>query len=698
MPNLLFEIGTEEIPAGYLAPALEEAKAILSRELTASGLASKCVAALATPRRIVVYAEGLPEKAPDLTTEVTGPKKAAALDPAGSPTPALLGFMRANAIKDVSEIRWKDSPKGPVASATVTKPGRRAVEVLTALLPTLVSTLHFPKSMHWVGKEPRFPRPIRSLVALLGEEVIPIQVGRVRAGRAVAGHPFLSPGTFELPKADLELYKTLLRERYVIVDPAERHARIEQVVKAALAAHGARVEDPELLDEVTNLVEYPNALECRFDEAFLAVPAPVLESAMKGHQRYFPVRGADGQLKARFITVVNRTAEQAPGIREGNERVLRARLADARFFWETDKAKPLESFVPRLAGIRFLGKLLTMAEKAERLRKLSARMAEWTGLEPRLRPLLDRAALLAKADLLTDMVGEFPELQGVMGEEYARVQGEPAEVATAIREHYQPRTVGDALPTTPVGVVLSLAEKFDNLTACFGSGLKPTGSQDPYALRRQAIAVVKIILERKLSFSLREAAREALALLPGEAAANTGAIDELMAFFSDRIYQMCVDEGKPFDLVRAALATGFDDVADLRRRLDTLIELSSMPLWAGLVEVVERTSNIQKNQDVDGDVDPSLLVEPLEKDLWKSWGDFAKTVEQLVTEGKYREASTVYHDAFAKPVHEFFEKVYVNVDDLRVRKNRILLLRRINHLYSKRIADLSQLPHDQPAP
>lgn len=694
MPNLLFEIGTEEIPAGYLPPALAEAKEILARELASTGLSAKVVQTIATPRRIVLYAEGLPEKAPDQTLEVSGPKKAAALDPKGAPTPALLGFLRANGIHSVAEIRWKDSPKGPVASATVTRPGRRAIDILATLLPSLVASLHFPKSMHWAGKELRFPRPIRSLVALLGSEVIPISIGPVRAGRTVHGHPFLSPGTFELPEADLELYKALLRERHVIVDVAERRARIEEVVKAALAPHGGRIEDPELLDEVTNLVEYPNAVECRFDEAFLAVPAPVLESAMKGHQRYFPVRGADGRLRARFITVVNRTAEQAPGIREGNERVLRARLSDARFFWEKDKATPLESLVPRLSGIRFLPKLGSMSDKAERLRRLSARIADRTGLDARLRPLLDRAAILAKADLLTDMVGEFPELQGVMGEEYARAQGEPREVASAIREHYQPRTVDDVLPTTPVGVVLSLADKFDNLAACFASGLKPTGSQDPYALRRQAIAVVKIVLERKLSFSLREIAREALALLPGEFAGNAEAVDELMRFFADRIYQMSVDEGRPHDLVRAALAVGCDDVADFRRRLDTLVELSSMPLWPALVEVVERTYNIQKNQDLDGEVDPALLVEPLEKELWKTWGDFAKTVEQLVTEGKYREASTVYHDAFAKTVHEFFEKVYVNVDDPRVRKNRILLLRRIHHLYSKRIADLSQIPHE----
>ncbi len=688
MPDLLFEIGTEEIPAGYLPPAIAQAKELLAKGLADAGLACGAITGLGTPRRIVVHAAEVPAKAPDQTVEVTGPKKAAAFDAEGKPTPALAGFMRANGIADVAQIRTEDSPKGPVVRATVTKPGKKGIEVLSALLPRIVADLDFPKSMRWVGKEPTFARPIRSLAALLGEEVIPIVVGRVRAGRVIAGHPFLSPGTFELPKADLALYQALLRERYVIVDPAERRAAIEAAVAKALAPHGARIEEPELLDEVTYLVEFPFALECSFDEAFLGVPAPVLESAMTEHQRYFPVRGADGRLKARFITVINRTATQAPMIREGNERVLRARLSDARFFWESDKKKPLETLVPRLSGIRFLGKLGTILDKTGRLRKLAAALAKRVGVES---PHLDRAAMLAKADLLTEMVGEFPELQGVMGEEYARAQGEPTEVAVAIREHYQPRTVEDALPATPLGAVLSLAEKFDNLAACYGSGLKPTGSQDPYALRRQAIAVVKIILEGKLSLSLRDAAKEALWLFPAELMTNATAADDLMAFFADRIYQMCVDEGKPYDLVRAALATGCDDIADFRRRLDTLVELSKMPLWAGLVEVVERTFNIQKNQDIAGEVDASLLAEPLEQELWKTWGDFAKTVEQLTLEGKYREASTVYHDAFAKPVHDFFDKVYVNVDDLRVRKNRILLLRRINHLYSKRIADLAQV-------
>jgi glycyl-tRNA synthetase beta chain len=418
---------------------------------------------------------------------------------------------------------------------------------------------------------------------------------------------------------------------------------------------------------------------------------------MKEHQRYFPVRGADGKLRARFVSVTDRGDEHATLIREGNERVLRARLSDAKFFWDSDRKKTLAALSPRLAEIVYLKNLGTMAEKTARLVRLTGVLhgllapANEAMRLPGVLGNARRAAELCKNDLLTDMVGEFPELQGVMGAHYAIAEGEPREVADAVREHYLPRATDDALPKTPSGILLSLAEKWDNLAASFALDLRPTGSQDPYALRRQTIGLLKILAEHRLSLSMEAAFRAAVAGLPAPYDASAAAVPALLAFARDRLYQICIDEGTPHDLLRGAMAAGFDDVTDLKDRLRVLQALRKDRIWQGLVTIVERTHNIHKNTALEGEVQERLLTESAERRLWAVYRDNAEAIRALTDRRRYQEAAVAFHRVFAEPVHAFFAQVFVHVDDPQLRTNRMLLMKAVNRLFSEKIADLSEI-------
>jgi glycyl-tRNA synthetase beta chain len=756
MPNLLLEIGTEEIPAGYLTPALAQMEQGFKALLEESRLTCGKIYTTGTPRRLVLFAAGLPLSQTSFSKEIVGPKTAIAFKEDGKPTEALIGFARRYQTKP-EDVKVKDSDKGKVCFILQTVRGEKIEAVLARIIPALISKLSFPKSMWWQDKAFSFARPIRSMVVLLGRKVIkislpaPIQdipnIGRPRipprsagprligsprrgqsgmsgiviASNKTRGHHILNNKPITISSADYSQYKKALSRASVMVDHDERREEIHQLLLHALKKYGSKFTETELLDEVTNLVEYPEVLECEFEHEFLALPAAVLESAMKSHQRYFPVRDPHNKLLSKFIVITNGGKDRKL-VREGNERVLRARLTDARFFWEKDKKIPLASKTESLKQMAFLGRLGSFYDKSQRIKQIGLFICSELNYGSDITLTVSRAAELCKTDLLTEMVGEFPDLQGIMGYEYSRIQGAPdsgggslniprsdaerdatESIAIAIKEHYLPRTADDAIPKSTSGIVLSLAEKFDNITACFVAGFEPTGSQDPYAVRRQVLGVIRIIEEiglplpsiRKLMLFALEQIQRTIQTLADKNRIQFGQsreyADKIMAFFQERLINRHVDEQHPHDLVQAVLNSGFDNMSLFKTRLKDLVKLHTHASWPKLVEVVERTYNIQKASQASGAVRDELLREKEEHILWEAYRNNKDQIQSLISQQKYYDASILYAKVFAEPVHTFFDKVFVNVPDQMLKNNRILMMRHINKLYSEHIADLSQV-------
>jgi len=688
MADLLYEIGTEEIPAGYIRPALDALKESFRQCLGEASVVFGEVFTAGTPRRLVLAARDVAERQADRDEEVVGPPARIAFASDGSPTRAAEGFAEAQGVA-VDRIEVKDTPKGKYCVVRKHTVGRPTIELLAEILPRVTLGLAFPKSMMWPGAERPFARPVRYIAALFGEKVVPFRLFGLDAGRTVEGHPMLAPGRINLEDADYEKYKALLRRSCVIVEPDERR----RMIVADPQFRGVRLgRDPEdaILEEVVNLVQYPSVSRGRFDPAFLELPPEVVVTAMTEHQRYFPV-WADDRLQPEFVVVSDRGPNPSPAVARGNERVLLARLADARFFYETDRKIRLEDRVDRLAGVQFLTGMGSYLDKSRRLEELCSFLAITLGFGTETAKHARRAARLCKADLLTEMVGEFPALQGVMGRVYALGDGEASEVAMAIEEHYLPRAARDRLPTSPAGLTLSLAEKLDNVTACAALDLMPTGSADPYAVRRQSQAILRIVADRRSCTSLSSLFRAAQALLPEPYRSKGDVLPRLTEFMKGRLFALALDEGAPHDLVRAALAAGWDDVPDFLERLGVLRRLSVDPVWPRLVEAVERTCNISRGAPSDAAPDPRLYSETLEKRLGDLYARHGAEIRSLVEARDYEGASRRYVEVFADPLHEFFATVYVNVPDAAVRANRLALLRAINRLYSERVADLSEI-------
>lgn len=686
MVDLLYEIGTEELPAGYLGPALKELAEQLRGRLVENRLQPAEVRTAGTPRRMTVWVGGIPREQPPLRETSTGPPAAVAFDEEGNPTAAAEGFARSRGVA-VEELEVEETEKGPYAVAVVERPGRPAAEVLPDLLRQATAAVTFPKSMRWEESGFTFARSIRSLLCLLGEQVLSVKIAGVEADRITYGHPFLSPGGIRLADASWQGYLRALREAFVIADPEERRRTTREGINALLAEHGGALEDEELLAEVTNLVEWPHAVEGRFEEEFLSVPAPVLVAAMKEHQRYFPVYDADRRLAPRFAFVSNRTEQQQDVVRAGNERVLRARLEDAKFFWEEDRRRGLEDLVPELEEVVFLADLGDNLQRTRRLSELATRIAERVPDADTER--VRRAALLCKADLLTGLVGEFPGLQGVVGRELAREAGEPEPVARAIAEHYQPSGADDPVPETPEGACLALADKLDVIAGCFALGLLPSGSQDPYALRRNALGILLIIEQKKLDLHLGELLETTAEVAVGHGIdCDEETVSAIREFFRDRLYHAALDRGHPHDFVRAVLAAGCEDVTDFWRRTAALSECAQRPWWPNLVELVDRTYRIQRDLDRVAEVRRDLLEEPLEKDLASVLRERKAEIARRFRAGDYVGAAELYCSQFAELVHDFFEEVFVNVEDEDVRLNRKSLCGHVYRLFAAHFADL----------
>ncbi|MGI6647801.1 MAG: glycine--tRNA ligase subunit beta [Bacillota bacterium] len=692
MPRtLLLEIGTEEIPARFMKSALAQLKELAEKTLLEERIDYTEAMAYGTPRRLALIIKGVAEEQQEKVEEVKGPAKKAAFDAAGLPTKAAQGFARSQGVA-VDKLEIRTTPAGEYLFAIKQIQGRPTVEVLIEKLPELITSLSFPKPMRWGYGEMRFARPIHWLVALYGQEVVPFTLAGLTSGRITYGHRFLGQGAITL--AEAEDYLPRLEENFVIADQEKRRSLIWQQIQELARQEGGRVEpDEELLEEVTHLLEYPTALCGCFADHYLELPEEVLITPMREHQRYFPVRNEAGQLLSKFITVRNGTADHLEIVREGNEKVLRARLADARFFFEEDLKVPLEQNIEKLGKIVFQESLGMVSDKVQRIRALAGYLAQQLAWPAERLAELDRAALLAKTDLVTNMVYEFPELQGIMGAEYARRGGEPAEVAQAIFEHYLPRQAGDILPATELGMVVSLADKFDTITGCFAVGIQPTGSQDPYALRRQALGICRIMLDRDLEISLSTLIEKAYRLYTEAGQVRLKltqeqVTQEILEFFKQRLRNILSDRGIAYDVLEAVLAVGFDNLPDLKRRADGVQAFRQRTEFADLITAYTRANNLARHADTDL-VDESKFVEPVEGRLFgvlvRARAEVQEALQQKDISRALESVATL-----REPIGEFFEGVMVMVEDQAIRQNRLGLLKLVSNLAAK-IADFSRL-------
>ena len=680
--DLLLEIGTEEIPAHAMPGLLQELGERAEKALGELRLAHGGVRTLGTPRRLALIVEGLAEKQADVAEEKRGPSVQVAFDAAGKPTKAAEGFARGQGVK-AEDLVTRDG----YVYALVQETGEPAEKVLEKLLPELICGLPLPNSMRWGDLDFRFIRPLRWLVALYGEEVVPFELARVKSGNTSRGHRFLSTGDFTIQ--DAAHYEEACEKAFVIVDPVRRKALIEQGLAEEAKAHGGTAEiTPDLLEEVLYLVEYPTALAGRFEEKYLALPPEAVITPMRDHQRYFPVKAADGSLMPLFLTVRNGGAEHLQTVQHGNERVLRARLADAQFFFDEDRKKSLEEHLEKLKTVVFQEGLGTLYDKSLRLEELAGRIADALGASAAEKKAAQRAAKLAKADLVTGMVMEFTELQGVMGKEYARLDGEGEEVALAVDEHYMPRFAGDELPQTKAGIIVSLADKMDNIVATFSRGLIPTGSQDPFALRRQALGLVNSIIKAELSLSLVDLVSWAMDLLAlTEVKAREKMQTDVADFMRLRLKNVLGEAGIRYDVADAVLGD-IDDIGRVMLAAKAVQEQLSAPDTAKAVQSFVRAANLAAKAEA-AEIDESLFETDEERELMKAYTSAKSAAESLLEAHDYVGVIDDFKD-LADPIDAFFDGVMVMADDAAVRRNRLALLKAIDNLL-RQVADFGKI-------
>jgi glycyl-tRNA synthetase beta chain len=699
--DFLLEVGCEEIPARMLPRAAEEYKVILEKYLSTNGLLLDApVQVFAGPRRLAAACKKLRVKQADSVQEVTGPPKSVAFDDVGRPTKAAESFAARQGVP-VGKLQLVTTPRGEYLAAVKKIPGRAAAEILREVLPQAIQEIAWPRSMYWTGREGmRFVRPIRWIVALLGGKAIAFSLGGVEAGNASAGHRFI--GKAHVPVSGVRDYLKKLRSSYVLADPVERRRKIERELKAAAARRGFQLHlDADLLEQVTYLNEYPTVVLGGFDPSFLELPDEILITVMRDHQKYFAVEHRDGRLAPHFLAVIDLDKDRSGQVKEGHERVLRARFADARFFWQTDQKASLADHLPMLAQVTYQQKLGSYGDKVERMRWLARWLAEqWfnAGIHQADVPAADRAAELSKCDLVTEMVREFTELQGVVGGLYAQAQGEPEEIACAVYDHYRPIGLDDPIPRNLTGCAVAIADKLDTLAGCFAVGLMPSGSSDPYALRRAAAGIVKILLERRLSMSLSaavSAAMRALAARPPKLTAGPEVQTQVLEFLLERaryVFQQRLSFA--YDEVSAVLAADADDLVDAAKRLEALKTIRGTKNFPPLAVAFKRIRKILEKAGEPAAwrlpaVQAEALTEEAERQLHREAGRVAREAGEHKRAGRYREALQVI--AGLRPaVDRFFDEVLVMAEDEQVRRNRLTLLAELLREFST-IADFSEV-------
>ena len=694
MDTLLLEIGTEEIPAGYILPALEALSATLSRKLTEARIQHGRSQIYGTPRKLAVEIENVAPKQTSVKSEVIGPPAKIGFDENGKPTMAAKKFAEKVGVS-VRKLTVKETPKGPYLSAEKSERGLASRNILKEILPKAILATPFPKKMRWADLDIEFARPIHTILALLGKSVISFKLGNLKSGRYTCGHSFMAPAKIKLNSPEEYLVK--LRAARVLADMQERKKILEDRITTVADELGGRIlPDPELVDINNNLVEFPIPVAGRFDTEFLEVPDEVLINAMREHQKYFAVIDNNNSLMPCFIAVNNTAARDLALSATGHERVIRARLADAQFFYRGDLDITNDERVEKLKKVLFQAELGTVYEKSERV----AKIAEWlaASVDPELYPeakdanlkaQVKRAAMLSKADLVSQVVGEFPKLQGVMGRIYADVAGEPTVVASAVEEHYRPTRSGGSLPTTLVGAILSIADKIDTICGCFSIGLIPTGASDPYALRRQGIGILQIMYAEGFTFSLSEMIDESLkAFTADDPQAIKG---QVYTFLQNRMTNIFVDHGLSKDTVAAVVAVSSDIIPDTWSRADALEKLKSAPDFEPLAVAFKRVVNIIKKADDSqvGEVDQSKFEHESEPALLAAYESVKSRIEEDLGKGSFNEALSKI-SSLRDPVDAFFEGVMVMADDMNVRRNRLALLGQIAALFGK-FADFSRL-------
>jgi glycyl-tRNA synthetase len=682
---LLLEIGTEELPPGDLDDAVAQLRETAPEMLNEARIDYDDLRVLGTPRRLSVLVEGLAPRQRPVEEEVKGPPAQIAFDEGGQPTRAAEGFARSQGVT-LDELETKEMDGGEYVVAVRREEGSPTFALLPELLAGLIADLHFRQSMRWNETGITFSRPIRWLVALLGETEVPLQYAGVTSGRTSRGPRSEGSVPFEIDGADD--YRALLGEHHVMADVDERRAFIKEEAEALANTVGGHIpEDRELLDEVTNLVEHPNPFLGEFEERYLTLPEEVLVAVMKKHQRTFPLFEEDGEMLPYFIGVRNGGDEHLDIVRHGNEEVIRARFADAAFFYEEDTAQPLEDFLPRLDTLAFQEELGSVLDKTKRLEQLVEELAPMVELNAEEVELAQRAAHLAKADLATQMVVEHTSLEGVMGREYALESGESEEVAQAIYEHYLPRSAADALPESEVGLTVGLADRLDSLAALFAIDLIPTGSADPYGLRRDALGIVQNLLAHELSFSVRLGLREAGHLLPVEA--SDEALAEALDFVVERLRGVLRDEGYPYDVVDAVLAERGHDPYRALVGVQQLSEWVERSDWDVILDNYSRCVRITRDHEEQFELDPELFEQPAEEELYEAYQDARLEVTPASSVDAFLTAFLPLVDV----IDAYFAResgVLVMAEDEAVRRNRLAQLQHIAAL-ADGIVDLSRL-------
>ena len=683
MPEFFIEIGSEEIPSGYVEPALEYMREELASFFARNQIQAEVPQILGTPRRLVVSVKGVDALQEDSVDLFQGPSISVAFDDQGEPTKAAIGFARGKGL-DVSDLTQESTPKGEVVCARVEKKGRPTPDHLNEFLPQFIGNIPFPKKMRWQNKARPFARPLHWITAIFDGKPLQFSFDGIECGEFSPGHRFLKPDKFQVK--NLSSYLEQTANHFLMVDPELRKQKIfEQVQKLAREAGGSVEEDLGLLNIVNYLVEYPVAIRGDFDPCFLELPKELLVMTMQYHQKYFHVLDEKGNLLPYFITISN--MPESHQIKSGNERVLRARLEDARFFYNEDKKKKLDDFVDPLKGVVFQKKLGTLYEKMERISGLAGILSN--RVCPDKQSQILRAGRLCKADLVTLMVYEFPELQGIMGGYYAIHSGELPEVAQAIKEHYRPAFSGDAPPESELGAVIAVADKLDTIIGCIGVGLIPSGSEDPYGLRRNALGIIQIFLHWGWQVPLISLVEDGLRFMGSKLKLEPEAIKKhVLDLFSQRYKSHLNSEGFPHDAIDCVLSAGLDSIVDIRAKVSAFSDLKKQPYFEPLAIAFRRVASIL-NEEAEGEVDPGLLNEPAEKKLFEAYLKVREPVLRHTQNKEFRQALEKIVEI--KPaVDGFFDEVMVMVEDVSLRNNRLHLLHQIFSLFSG-LADFSRI-------
>jgi len=692
MENVVLEIGTEEIPAQYMENALKDLNRLAKNYLEESRIKYKEVKVYGTPRRLILFIFHIKEKQEDIFQKIKGPAYLIAYNKESQPQKPALKFAQNQGV-NIEDLIVEDTEKGKYIFALKSKIGQPTIDILSRIFPKTIKSMQFPKSMRWEESSLRFIRPIRWILALYGKEIIKFNLDGLNSENITYGHRLLAPKKIII--SSTQEYFKKIEKNYVIIDPQIRENIIKTDIKQIIKEIGGeKIINEKQLKEIIYLVEYPNAILGKYDKKYLELPKDVLTVVMEKHQKYFPVFKNKDELLPLFIVIINNSKKYASKIKEGNENVLRARLEDAKFFYQEDQKIPLEESVDKLKNVIFQEKLGSLFDKTKRLELLCDYISDSLRVKQKVKKDLLRSAHLCKADLVTEMVKEFPELQGSTGKEYAILSNEKKEVAEPIFEHYLPRFSGDRLPETENGMILGIADKVDSIIGCFMMGLTPTGSQDPYGLRRQSRGKIAIILKNNLQISLKDIIQKSLSLYKTSVSLElqideNKIVSQILNFFKQRVKNIFLEEGIRYDVIDSVLAVDSDgDVVDVKHRIKAIEELYNKPIFRKILNSSSRVLNLSKSNE-ETEIDRSLLKEKAELNLYHNYESIYPQTRAFIYNKEYKKVFKLLGN-LCEPVDEFFDQVLVMDKDKHIRKNRIALIKKIGILFNQ-VADLSKI-------